>query len=82
MTGRRMERTCPHCKRVIDGHLNTDSRSEQVDPRPGDVSVCIFCKQLSVFTEDGMRRATMDEKMEILQQNPSLGALLSSLGGE
>lgn len=59
-------RACPACKREVDDDTNlnpTDARG----PEPGDVSVCLYCAHLNIFTENlGLRSASKEEAHALL----------------
>lgn len=57
-------RYCPACGTLIDGH--TEVHLEDVCPAPGDVSVCVYCCAVSVFTETSLRTPDLKELDEIL----------------
>src|SRR5205823_135015 len=51
---------CPHCARLNDLH----SGAPGTEPKPGDVGICWGCGGLLVFTEDGCRKPTPEERKE------------------
>jgi hypothetical protein len=54
------ERKCPHCDYALTG---TEATSGPVSaPSPGDLSICINCARVAVFTEDGLRLPTSIEQ--------------------
>jgi hypothetical protein len=62
-------RTCPVCRAVVDGATAVDGSDAQ--PAAGDITVCVYCARVLVFTEDGLRQPTMDE-LEDLAGNEEL----------
>jgi hypothetical protein len=60
---------CPSCGKTIDGVTGVDHEHQ---PKPGDLSVCLYCEALMFFTEGmGVRAATPEESEEI-HRNPML----------
>ena len=56
---------CPRCGKPLDG-ATCISETRPVQPSPGDLTVCLYCRQASVFTESlGLRRATKAEAKEL-----------------
>lgn len=50
---------CPGCKAPLTGVELPDSK---VQPRPGDLSICIYCAELLQFTATlGLKRLSDDE---------------------
>lgn len=41
---------CPACGENLD--TSTHAGEEDFEPRPGDLSVCFYCREVSVFTDD------------------------------
>jgi hypothetical protein len=59
---------CPNCQRRIDGTSAIDGSSSL--PQLGDVSVCLGCEHVSIFTDLGLRsieesEITNDVKIDI-----------------
>jgi len=44
---------CPNCERVLIGAMSV---SEMASPKPDDVTVCIMCGQICVYTEEMVLR--------------------------
>lgn len=56
------ERKCPHCAYVLTG---TEVTSGPVSaPSPGDLSICINCADVAIFTADGFRLPTEAERKQ------------------
>lgn len=73
-----IERHCPHCGAMVDDHMPV--HGVHVHPTPEeDVSICVFCSGLAVFTEDGLRVMT-DEEWNAAMRNPTTQAALAALG--
>ena len=60
---------CPICGTVVDGALmiaGVNVPTERLMPGPGDLSICVYCFAVSVFTDQGqLRTATAKECEEI-----------------
>jgi hypothetical protein len=60
---------CPHCGRPLDSVMQVVAKgnpSPPKGPKPGDVSVCIGCAGLHVFTKTlSRRKMTYLEEMEL-----------------
>lgn len=64
MTTRLPECACLQCGKVMDAasHPEDDTKT----PRPGDVTICLYCGFLMAFTDDlGFRELTEEELGEI-----------------
>ncbi len=70
---------CPHCGTEIDCH---DGVSGNNPPDPGDVSVCAYCRNLSIFVSGPLglylRKPRTDEYDEIAN-HPTVVAALAAL---
>lgn len=53
---------CPSCGNVLDGATEVHG-SDASPPGEGDLSICVYCSALSVFTGIGLdkRKPTKDE---------------------
>lgn len=49
MTILKSKPTCPSCKEILDG---CTAMGEGTTPRPNDISICCYCNEVLVFTED------------------------------
>lgn len=61
-----MNAACPHCGKLNDDHWN--SSGQRSHPIPGDVSLCVYCGKLGIFTQDGIRKPTEDETRNLYQE--------------
>jgi hypothetical protein len=64
VTVSRREGRCPGCgyrTDAVGGVSDPDAR-----PSPGDTSICMNCGHVAVFTETGLRVATMGELIEAM----------------
>ncbi len=51
--------TCPSCGKKLDAATHP---TEDVAPSPGDVTICLGCQDVLIFTEElGLRRPTEAE---------------------
>lgn len=64
---------CPHCGKKIDG-----ATGDRV-PRPGDVSICLACLALNVFTEKLTIEKISDELLFEIQNDPDMWAAICKL---
>lgn len=53
---------CPECRSTLDGATGVDHDER---PKPGDVSLCLYCGTILVFEEDRLRRAQEKDLAEI-----------------
>ena len=56
---------CPHCEQELDAAMSADPADPDAAPSPGDVTVCISCAQLLVFTDDLLLRAARPGEVEM-----------------
>jgi hypothetical protein len=64
-----MANKCTNCGTKLDAVSQVDS--EDGDPRDGDVSICLYCGHLMIFSDIGVRNLTDTEMIE-LAGNPEL----------
>lgn len=57
------EPTCPTCKKILD---RATAMVEGQSPRPRDISICCYCNEVLVFTEDMQLELASVEEMEEL----------------
>ena len=62
---RTAECRCPWCGHKLDAAMAGDPATPDAVPKPGDVSVCISCAQILVFTDELTLRASMPGEIEI-----------------
>lgn len=82
-----MIRRCPHCESDCDDQSFTDG--SDVQPAPGDLSVCIYCGTPLVFTESLQLRLLCffewaqlgDEEREAIRRARALCAEYKLSGG-
>lgn len=57
------ERRCPYCRSLCDDHTSLGLGMKiYFMPEPGALSVCAYCAEVSVFTEDlQLRRAGFED---------------------
>jgi hypothetical protein len=67
--------TCPYCGRENDSHASTDDPNSK--PSEGDVSICYKCRNIGIFTEEGVRKASPEEDTEIRSHQNIQDALLA-----
>ena len=55
--------SCPSCEKKLDAATHPTG---DVAPSPGDVTICLGCQDILIFTEElGLRRPT-DQELETL----------------
>lgn len=57
-------RYCLGCGILVDGHTQVDGKP--ICPKPGDISICLYCSQVTIFTVSGLRWPTDEEHDEIM----------------
>lgn len=52
------DQTCPYCFRKNDAATAIDEKAAQqgVAPKEGDISICIGCAEISIYTEEVILR--------------------------
>lgn len=53
-------RYCPHCGVMVDADMPVAGAHRHPTPEQ-DVSICVFCSGLSIFTDNGLRLPTDEE---------------------
>lgn len=71
--------TCPYCSRVNECSTSA-TNPDKVAPEPGDVSICIGCAGIAIYTETGVRLPTHVEHEEALAK-PAVQRALAVLAG-
>jgi hypothetical protein len=59
------ECSCPWCGQRLDAAMAGDPENPDATPSPGDVSICISCAQILVFTDELTLRASMPGEVEM-----------------
>lgn len=60
--------TCPACGELVDG-VQAINDEENPLPKPGDVTICIYCGELLIFDEDGKERVPTEEEINDIKQD-------------
>jgi len=68
---------CPSCGRVIDGF--TDPTFTGKVPSPGSVSVCVYCAEISVFTEALELQRPDETERVLLAAHPEIKRLVGAI---
>ncbi len=84
MSNRIPPHTCPTCNKTLDGSSSLGDSSDV--PSPGDLSICKYCGELSVFKDDLSQRPITQEETNTLDPGQaayirSIQQLLRSHGG-
>lgn len=45
---------CPYCKMEFDDQTCVSNEDRKLEPKSGDVTMCIKCGELAQFTDDGL----------------------------
>jgi len=61
------ERNCPSCSKKLDAASNLEN--ENIQPKSGDVSICLYCASFLTFTEDLSIRLLTTEEVADLEDN-------------
>lgn len=70
---------CPYCDKMLDA---ADSYRDGITPKPGDVTVCIYCAQASFFTTTlHLRRPETGELEKAVKSNPQLSLIMEIVRG-
>lgn len=60
MNGPTVPMVCPGCGAPNTGHTKTTGPDDPGAPQPGDVSVCLYCATVGVYTAQGVEPAPQD----------------------
>jgi glutaredoxin len=55
------KRQCPYCANILDAASN----DEDITPQVGDISMCFYCGELSLFGEDNFIAVSDEQKSEL-----------------
>lgn len=59
---------CPSCNERLDGASNAEE-DEDIEPKPRDITVCIYCGSLLIFNQDmSLRVGTIEQDVPEEQQ--------------
>lgn len=62
---------CPVCKHELGE--NTSGKGENIKPKPGDFSLCLYCQAILKFTpEMKLRAVTKPEIIKLIEENPEM----------
>jgi hypothetical protein len=54
-----LETTCPYCGHRQDAH--TFVGNGEAEPHPGDASVCLYCAEVAIYDDEGLRFPKLSE---------------------
>lgn len=58
---------CPKCNTTLDGGMGIEDITAR--PKPGDITICVYCESLLCFTDDLQLRAmTFKERIELPEE--------------
>lgn len=63
---------CPHCGRPADGAMGLDDET----PRDGDISICGYCINISIFQANGTLRVPTDAEAIMIAGDPRMVLLV------
>ena len=68
---------CPKCQRLIDGGTGISYQEASKSPKPGDISVCLYCGALLRYDEQRRSRLVdRKERRELFRQHPEVKELI------
>jgi hypothetical protein len=68
---------CLGCGELLDGATGVDNKNR---PRPGSISVCIYCGHIAIFADDLSLREPNDEEMHEIAANETILAIQRARG--
>jgi hypothetical protein len=60
---------CPHCGAPNDGAGNPRDKQDRA-PSPGDITICAYCHELSIFGEGLETRKLTESELVDVQRSP------------
>ena len=66
---RTKKNSCLYCNHKLDGATQVNGNHQ---PKPGDVSICIACGNVSIFKEDMTLRKPSPEEEAEMQNDPNI----------
>ena len=69
---------CPHCHRTLEAASST---THVHLPSPGDVTVCAYCAEICVFTDDMKLRKPTCEEGAVLARDPEIAKVQEMFRG-
>jgi hypothetical protein len=63
---------CLGCGELLDGATGVSNRNR---PKPGSISICIYCGHIAVFADDLSLRKPTGEEMREIAGNPTILAI-------
>jgi hypothetical protein len=60
---------CPSCGKALDGCSQADGDST---PKPGDITICIYCGHIMAFADDLAFRELNDEEVHAIAGDPRI----------
>lgn len=60
---------CPHCEHILEGATGVTTQNA---PKPGDVTLCIYCAAVLVFQDDMRVRLPVEEEANEFASNGEL----------
>ena len=67
---------CPACNKELDA--TTSIQDESLLPKPGNLSICFYCGDMSEFDDNlDLRSLSQEQKAEIKKEDPETWDLLT-----
>ncbi len=60
---------CPNCNTLVD--MAVDPIGTMI-PNPGDISVCIYCESVNIFSDDMALRLATSEELSNLDEDTKI----------
>jgi len=79
VSGRLWGLRCPVCGEKNDGYTKAYG-SENADPEPGNVSLCVYCLAVGLYTDDLQLRRATPEELKGIMADPEFRRLYAVLG--
>lgn len=74
-----MKESCIQANHCLQCRARLDRASGKGEPRPGDLTVCISCGHLMVFTEDLSFREPNPQERRISKKNPDIAQFIATV---
>jgi hypothetical protein len=67
---------CPACHAKIAAATHA---TEKISPKPGDLSICLYCKTVLVFDEAVQPRRATAAEIQMFREHPDVAPVLENL---
>lgn len=62
---------CPRCNSKLDAYSPVDKDNFKI-PSPGDISFCVYCGELLIFSKDMLLRVPTKTEFLFIKNDPEL----------